>query len=85
MTEANGQVHKMYLMRNPWSITFYSSDWNADDPRWTDELVAQVPFGIDPRTSRNEGIFTVPYNKIINEECITSLQLGHMRKNPMLV
>jgi hypothetical protein len=54
-------------MRNPWSVTYYNSDWAYNDPRWTDELVAQVPFGIDPRTSKNNGIFVIPHNKIIEE------------------
>jgi hypothetical protein len=40
MTEANGTKHKMYLMRNPWSLTYYSSDWNPNDSRWTNALVA---------------------------------------------
>lgn len=52
MTESDGTKHKMYLFRNPWGITYYSSDWHALDSRWTNELVAQVPFGIDPRLSR---------------------------------
>ena len=40
MTDSEGNRHKMYLFRNPWSVTFYSSDWHAEDPRWTDELVS---------------------------------------------
>lgn len=81
LIESNGTKHKMYLLRNPWSITYYSSDWHAEDPRWTDDLVSQVPYSIDPRTSRDQGIFTIPYSKIINEECITSLQVGHQRSS----
>ena len=38
LVESDGTKHKMYLLRNPWSITYYSSDWHANDPRWTDEL-----------------------------------------------
>ena len=40
MTDSDGTVHKMYLFRNPWGITYYSSDWNKDDSRWTDALAA---------------------------------------------
>lgn len=69
----------MYLIRNPWGITYYNQDWHAGDSRWTDELVAQVPLGVDPRNSVNNGIFVLPYDKIINEECISSLQIGHLR------
>jgi hypothetical protein len=67
MTELDGTVHKMYLVRNPWGTTYYSSDWYKNDTRWTDALVAQVPFGIDPRTAWDDGLFTLPYDKIINE------------------
>jgi hypothetical protein len=42
-------------------------------------LVEQVPHGVDPRTSVNEGLFTLPYDKIIDEECISSFQIGHLR------
>ena len=40
MTESNGTTHKMFLMRNPWGITGYNSDWSYNDTRWTDALVA---------------------------------------------
>ena len=79
MTESNGTAHKMYLMRNPWGITYYSSDWNKNDTRWTDALVAQVPYGIDPRTDYEDGLFTVPHDTIINGVCLSSLQIGHLR------
>jgi len=46
----NGTDIKMFLMRNPWGSTYYSSDWYKDDSRWTDALVAQIPHGADPRT-----------------------------------
>ncbi|MGB1604034.1 MAG: hypothetical protein ACPIOQ_65485, partial [Promethearchaeia archaeon] len=50
-------------------------DWHAGDARWTDDLASQVPLGVDPRTSVDDGIFALPYDKIINEECISSLHL----------
>jgi len=40
MTDASGTVYKMYLIRNPWGSTYYSSDWKGSDSRWTDALVA---------------------------------------------
>lgn len=80
MTDSvTGTTYKMYLIRNPWGVTFYSNEWHAGDSRWTDELANQVPLGIDPRTSANDGIFAMPYDKIINEECVSSLQIGHLR------
>ena len=33
-------VHDMIMMRNPWGNTGYRGDWNENDSRWTDELVA---------------------------------------------
>ena len=53
----------MLLLRNPWGKTTYSGDWHAGDVRWTEELVAQVPYGIDPRYTANlgdGGIFVIP-------------------------
>ena len=79
MAEADGTTHKMYLTRNPWGITYYSDEWYSEDARWTDALVAQVPYGIDPRTSVDDGLFTVPHDKIINMVCLSSLQIGHLR------
>ena len=53
MTDATGKNHKLYLMHNPWGsfeITYGPlKHWSPTDPNWTDALVAQVPFGIDPR------------------------------------
>ena len=68
----NGKSNKMLLLRNPWGVTFYNGDWNSNDDRWNNENVAQVPFGIDPRTSDDEnGIFVMPIEGIINGECIS--------------
>jgi hypothetical protein len=51
----------MLLMRNPWGVTYYSESWSANDTtNWTDANKAQVPFGIDPTTSQNDGIFVMP-------------------------
>jgi len=40
MEDSSGTTHKMLLNRNPWGVTYYTWDWNKDDPNWTDELVA---------------------------------------------
>jgi hypothetical protein len=79
MTDASGVVHKMYLVRNPWGITYYSSDWYYGDSRWTTALINQVPLGVNPTTDQNKGLFVVPHDKIMNEQCISSLQIGHLR------
>lgn len=59
MTDADGEDYNMLLIRNPWGITYYSKAWNKDDTNWTDDLAAQVLFGIDPRTSDSDGIFVM--------------------------
>lgn len=57
----SGVVTDMLLMRNPWGTTDYSGPWHSGDAAWTDTLVAEVPWGVDPRTSGDaNGIFTMP-------------------------
>lgn len=52
MTDAAGTVHRCLLVRNPWGVAYYTGPWNKDDTDWTDDLVAQVPHGIDPRVDQ---------------------------------
>ena len=56
----------MVMLRNPWGTTTYSGTWNKDDSSWTDAKVAQVPFGVDPRTSDTDGIFVMPIAEFID-------------------
>lgn len=65
-------TYDMVLLRNPWGLTYYSGTWNKDDAAWTDALVAQVPYGIDPRTSDTDGIFTMEISDFIDTsiDCI---------------
>jgi len=60
MIDAKGTNHKVYLIRNPYGCDYnYKGAWNATDPNWTDALVAQVPFGIDPRVSKGPDTVSV--------------------------
>ena len=77
MTDANSVTTKMLLMRNPWGTSDYSAAWHKDDSAWTDDLVAQVPWGIDPRTSTSDGIFTVPMSEFHN--CVSNYEIAHHR------
>lgn len=72
---------KMIMMRNPWGSTYYSGPWSKSDSRWTNSKVAQVPFGIDPRTSDELGVFTIPLATFANKQiqCIENYSIGHMR------
>jgi hypothetical protein len=78
-----GTIIDMLLMRNPWGSTDYSGTWNHADVNWTDALKAQVPFGIDPTTSHNDGIFTMPMSTFGNTangySCIYNYEIAHMR------
>jgi hypothetical protein len=49
------------MIRNPWSSSYYKGPWNSKDPRWTDEVIKQVPKGVDPRSSDSDGVFFVDY------------------------
>ena len=61
MTDALGKVHSMFMIRNTGNLANkYNQTWNATDPNWTNALVAQVPFGVDPRKSQiTDGFFFV--------------------------
>lgn len=59
MTDGSGTEHNMILMRNPWGITYYNGLWNDEDSNWTQDLIDQVPWGIDPTTQAGDGFFTM--------------------------
>lgn len=81
MTDADGTAHDLLMFRNPWGQTGYTGTWSKDDANWTDELVAQVPFGLDPRTEAEaDGIFVTPLSNIIGTNgCIEDVGVAHYR------
>mmetsp|Transcript_13133 Transcript_13133/g.22195 ORF Transcript_13133/g.22195 Transcript_13133/m.22195 type:complete len:90 (+) Transcript_13133:982-1251(+) len=84
MTDASGNTHKLLLMRNPWGTSYYSGTWSKDDPNWTDDLVAQVPMGMDPRVDQaTKGIFVFPMSSLGPDEqgvaCFNDFQIADMR------
>ena len=81
MTDAQGTGHDMLMFRNPWGVTYYTGTWNKDDPNWTDDLVAQIPFGLDPRTEGDaDGIFVMPKENILwEDDCIYDIGIAHYR------
>lgn len=58
--------HKLYMMRNPWGISYYNQSWNQNDASWTADYISQVPHGVNPTTSQAEGIFFVSSTDFIN-------------------
>lgn len=71
----------MIMLRNPWGTTGYSGAWHKGDTSWTDSLVSEVPFGIDPRTSDVDGIFVMPISTFTDtsQDCIYSYEIAHVR------
>ena len=87
MTDAASFEHRMLMIRNPWGENNYSWKWSRDDPRWTDELIAQVPHNFNPKTANpsNTGVFVVPFEAFKDNNdvgyCFIDLQIGHYRDN----
>ena len=60
----------------------YDGEWSKNDPRWTDNLVAQVPFGLDPRVEADkDGIFITPLESIFSDSgCLDGgIGIVHLR------
>ena len=84
MKDASDVEHKMLLFRNPWGTTGYSANWKHDDTNWTDALVAQVPLSIDPRTSKDKGIFAIEMTRFGPQtdsanNCFGDFSVSHIR------
>lgn len=79
MIESNGKKHDMILLRNPWGHANYNQEWSSSDKRWTDELVKNVPYGVDPRKTKEHGFFTIPKEKLIQGKCIQYISWAYMR------
>lgn len=69
------------MFRNPWGTTTYNGPWSKDDNRWNDQLVSQVPFGVDVRTAQEaEGVFVIPIDLLIgSRNCFDNYQIAHQR------
>ena len=53
MTDASNTNIACLLIRNPWGEEpYYNTSFMHNSSKWTNSLVAQVPFGIDPRKSQ---------------------------------
>jgi hypothetical protein len=64
MTDANGDEHRCLLMRDPIGKNGYFYRWSKEDPKWTQELIDQVPHGFDPlaQDTSQVGLFVVPFH-----------------------
>jgi hypothetical protein len=85
MTDADGHANRCLLMRNPRGANGYNWRWSASDPKWSDGMAAQVPFGFDPREEDPEetGLFIVPFEAFLDNPgigyCFVNIQIGHNR------
>ena len=70
----------MLIIRNPWGSTTYTGDWNHNDENWTQELIDQIPAGLNPHTSLQEGIFFVE-KSILERPCFNRFSISHFRDN----
>lgn len=70
------------LVRNPWGRTEYTGEWSYTDKRWTPELVAQIPLGVNPFETKVDGVFVMPKSSMSEEfgqACFAKVYVGHTR------
>jgi hypothetical protein len=78
--EINGE--KVFLMRNPWGVSYYTSRWNFEDSLWTNSAKQQASAaynGIDPTKANKEGYFVVPASELINGGCFYDYYIAHIK------
>ena len=64
-TDNEGTVHYLLMFRDPSGSTGFTGDFHSGDSKWTDNSIAQVPYGIDPRTAGSEyGIFITSHQEL---------------------
>ena len=64
----------LLLARNPWGYTYYTGDFKYNDARWTTQNKALVPFGLGNQvTSRVDGLFVIPIDKLVNNLCFDGI------------
>jgi len=78
-TDGTTVLHKLYMVRNPWGVTYFTGTWRYDSGLWTTAFKAQVPHGIDPSSaaSADDGIFFVLDSEF--STCFQDFQIGHYR------
>lgn len=82
MTDSvTGKTFQMMLIRNPWADNGYNDEWGPRDPRWTDELVAQIPHDFDPRKKQVTGLFVVPLESMARGKCFDAYSIAHNRES----
>lgn len=60
LRDTQGEIeYKLYMVRNPWSDTYYNGDFHYVDSKWTDHRKSQIPFDVDPYDSWENGIFFI--------------------------
>lgn len=57
--EFGDEQYRLYMVRNPWSNTYYRGDFRSLDSKWTTHYKSQIPYEVDPTTSWQNGIFFI--------------------------
>ena len=80
-TDGTTVEHELFMIRNPWDVMYYSSsmDWHYTDSKWTDAYISQVPNGINPLLSYEDGIFFVDKDDF--QTCFQDFHVGHFRES----
>ena len=69
----------MYMLRDAWSSTNYESEYAFDSSFWTDDYRSQVPYGVDPTSSHDDGIFIVDKAQFM--EIFAYVYISHNRED----
>jgi hypothetical protein len=70
--------HRLIMLRNPKgeASKSYNKAWSSEDRmNWSKSFIAQVPYGIDPLTSREQGFFFIEAEDLY--ECFENVQVAH--------
>ena len=64
LKDGNNKIdHQLIMIRNPRNINDYFRKWNnKDNISWKPEYIKQVPFGYDPLTTIEMGVFFLEMN-----------------------
>lgn len=54
MKDKQNKNYDIVIVRDPWGDSSYNRSWNMNDTRWTADMIAQVPFGLNPKKSQAE-------------------------------
>ena len=42
-------------------------------------MIRQVPYGVNPTSTLQQGLFVMPIDKFLDDRCFTSYDIAHLR------